>query len=322
MNSTADAEDRPRERQVSTPSDNPSSAWNALKHGLRSAAVLLPDDDGQEFQHLRRDLFETYRPRTGDEAACVEAMAAHHSRVARCRRWQAVYDAQTDALLTGDPNRLAGHICETDSHVWIHKSMDCVLPESRLDRLLCRSRDKLLLLQKLRRNHLIAGAMEPAPIFWPDESLPSGGVSSPLGEARAQFGDPQCESGGPGPRSRDFQTVGADRDPPQHEVGTYANAPVGEGVGKNGPSPSADGEIKKYDERTATPASPSIPKGFGGVTSPSLARGTGRVSGQEESRAAEGAAWAWPHRGDAGLSSIPPASVQLGETEPPPRGLP
>jgi hypothetical protein len=258
MNSTADAEDRPRERQVSTPSDNPSSAWNALKHGLRSAAVLLPDDDGQEFQHLRRDLFETYRPRTGDEAACVEAMAAHHWRVARCRRWQAVYDAQTDALLTGDPNRLAGHICETDSHVWIHKSMDCVLQESRLDRMLCRARDKLLLLQKLRRNNLIAGAMEPEPIFWPEEPLRSGRMGHPPAGTGAQFGTPHDERPTPEWKSGNCESVGADRDPPPREPSLVARAPQVRGLGGSarGPGPSTnlsqDGAIGNSDERAAS----------------------------------------------------------------------
>jgi hypothetical protein len=127
---------------------------------LRSAAILLPDDDGPEFQRLQRDLFQTYRPRTRDEAECVESMAAHQWRMARCRRWQAAFDAQTEALHTGMPNALPGHICEQDPHRWMHKSMDCVLQESRLDRLQCRARDKLLLLQKLRRNNLIAGARE------------------------------------------------------------------------------------------------------------------------------------------------------------------
>jgi hypothetical protein len=98
--------------------------------------------------------------------------------MARCRRWQAAYDAQTNALLFGQPNRVAGHICEPDPHRWMHKSMDCTLQESRLDRLLCRARDKLLLLQKLRRNNLIAGAVETELIFWPTDSPPSHAVST------------------------------------------------------------------------------------------------------------------------------------------------
>jgi hypothetical protein len=200
------------------------SSQNALKHGLRSAAILLPDDDAEAFDRLRRDLFHTYRPRTGDEAACVEAMASGQWRMARCRRWQAVYDAQTNALLTGDPNRLAGHICEPDSHRWIHKSMDCVLQESRLDRLMCRARDKLLLLQKERRNNLIAGAVDPEPIFWPSESPTDEAVRPP-------------EAGGCGGNS------GAVRQPEAGGCGGNSEPPVPA-------SASQDGPIGKDDERT------------------------------------------------------------------------
>jgi hypothetical protein len=193
---------------------------NALKHGLRSAAILLPDDDGQEFERLRRDLFLTYRPRTGDEAACVEAMAGHHWRIARCRRWQAVYDAQTDALLTGDPHGLAGHVCESDPRRWMHKSMDCTLQESRLDRLMCRTRDKLLLLQKLRRSNQIAGAVDPEPDWLAPENPMHG----------------EAGTGG-------HPAIGQNRPP---AAGSRTKPPLPE-------SCSSDGEIPISDERTVTP---------------------------------------------------------------------
>jgi hypothetical protein len=136
---------------------------NALKHGLRSAAILLPGDDGEQFERLRRELFRTYGPRTGDEAACVESMAGYQWRIARCRRWQAACDARLDTLLQCGPGGTAAHICESDPHPWMHCVMDCTLHESRLDRLMHRALEKLLLLQKLRRNNLVAGAVESAP---------------------------------------------------------------------------------------------------------------------------------------------------------------
>ncbi len=231
---------------------------SALKHGLRSAASLLPGDDPQEFDELRRDLFETYRPRTRDEAACVEAMAGQHWRMARCRRWQAVFDAQTDALLMDNPRVPAGHNCARDPHRWMHKSMDCVLQESRLDRLMCRARDKLLLLQKLRRNNLIAGAVEREPDCWPEDTLLTGKVGHPQAETGAQFGSPhdgRCE---PELRSRDFQSVGADRDPPLREPSLAARAPQVRVLGgsASGPGPSTnlsqDGAIGNSDERAAS----------------------------------------------------------------------
>ena len=36
--------------------------FGSLQHGLRSAAILLPDDDAEAFQHLRRDLFAVRLP--------------------------------------------------------------------------------------------------------------------------------------------------------------------------------------------------------------------------------------------------------------------
>ena len=230
---TATAQDRPHTIQTYSETDKRLSSGNALKHGLRSAAILLPDDDPAEFSRLRQDLFHTYRPRTVDEAACVEAMASQQWRIARCRRWQAVYDALHDALLTGDPNGLAGHICETDPHRWMHKAMDCTLQESRLDRLLCRTRDKLLLLQKLRRNNLIAGAVEREPICWPAASPADLEVSPP--QDRGWEGNPPAR-----PRAADG-FGGSDAGP---------TAPA---------SPSSDGEMGKSGERNARPL-PGAPR--------------------------------------------------------------
>lgn len=132
---------------------------NALKHGMRSSAILLPGDDAAEFRARRRELFHTYQPGTRDEADCVENMAGYKWRMARCRRMQATYDAALDGLLSGAP---AGHICEPDPHRWQHRSMDCVLEESRLNRLLTRDRATLFELQRMRRNRLIDGALTQA----------------------------------------------------------------------------------------------------------------------------------------------------------------
>ncbi len=205
---------------------------NALKHGLRSAAILLPGDDEMEFFRLRRDLFQTYRPRTPDEAQCVEAMAGHHWRMARYRRWQAVYDAQTDALLTGDPSGLAGHICEPDPHRWMHKSMDCTLQEGRLDRLLGRAREKLLLLQKLRRNNLILDAVEMSATPWSFQPPAEHAVSPREGAGHGGNGD---------------------------EVLPIAGEQGGEPVPA---TPSPDGEKDNSSERTLQPEREGLGQGL------------------------------------------------------------
>jgi hypothetical protein len=130
--------------------------WNALKHGLRSAAVLLPGDDVAEFQALRHDLFHTYQPCTRDEADCVESMTGYKWRIAHCQRVQAAFRMALDGLVLGGP---AGHICEPDPHRWQHRSMDCTLEEQRLHKLLTKDRSTLFELQRMRRNRLIDGAI-------------------------------------------------------------------------------------------------------------------------------------------------------------------
>jgi hypothetical protein len=130
--------------------------WNAVKHGLRSAAILLPGDDVAEFQALRCDLFHTYQPCTRDEADCVEGMAGYKWRIARCQRRQAGYEVALDAVIAGSPT---GHICEPDPHRWQHRSMDCLLEEQRLHKLMTKDRATLFELQRMRRNRLIDGAI-------------------------------------------------------------------------------------------------------------------------------------------------------------------
>ena len=127
---------------------------NALKHGLRSEAILLPGDDGSEFRRRRLALFHTYLPQTEDEAECVETMAEMRWRLQRCRHVQAAYDAQVLALATD----AAGRLSEPDGHQRLHSSMDCTVHQQRIDRMLCRARAKLVELQKLRRLGLVAWA--------------------------------------------------------------------------------------------------------------------------------------------------------------------
>ncbi len=134
--------------------------YNALKHGLRSASVLLPGDDAEVFQRMRDELHDLYRPRTDNEARCVDAMAGHEWCMERCRRWRQIYHGKLDALLRGEPDSAGGVHCERDPHRWHHSAMDCALEEGRLGRLQERERRKLAELQKLRRQRLLEGLEE------------------------------------------------------------------------------------------------------------------------------------------------------------------
>jgi hypothetical protein len=113
---------------------------------------------------LRRELFHTYQPRTRDEADCVDGVAGYKWRIARCQRRQAVYEAHLDAVLAGNTDGSpVGHVCEPDPHRWQHRSMDCVLEEQRLHKLMTKDRATLFELQRMRRNRLIDGAIAVTP---------------------------------------------------------------------------------------------------------------------------------------------------------------
>jgi hypothetical protein len=223
MNSLNEGQVRSQKQRLSMQSTQ-SQSWppsqNALKHGLRSDAILLPGDDGAEFGRLRHELFATYQPRTRDEAQCVETLAKCQWRTARYQRWQTVFDAQLDALLVGGPG---AHVCEPDPHRWLHRSVDCLLQEGRLDRLMTRAREKLFLLQKLRRKNLVVGAIE-TPATWQSFETPQ----PPAAEATAALGaEPE------GVRCR----------PPAPDAAAAPRAAT----------PSSDDPSGKYSERIAQP---------------------------------------------------------------------
>jgi hypothetical protein len=130
---------------------------NALKHGLRSQAVLLPGDDAAEFAELRRSLFAMYRPLTPVEDRCVERIAACEWRMGRWQRWETGLNAKLDALLTEGPDGTAAQHANPDTHHWQHRSTDCTLQERRLEKSMLATERRLLALQSMRRNRLIAG---------------------------------------------------------------------------------------------------------------------------------------------------------------------
>jgi hypothetical protein len=207
---------------------------NALKHGLRSSAILLPGDDAAEFHALRRELFHTYQPCTVDEADCVEGMAGYKWRIARCRRRQAGYEAALETVIAGSPG---GHLCEPDPHRWQHRSMDCVLEEQRLHRLMTRDRATLFELQRMRRNRLIDGAIAVVRSYrmflgedTPDER---GTIADPvLAEAPAT-------------------SAGRLREAPETSPGRLPEAPA---------TPSNDGQNGEFRERTLSTGLAGVPR--------------------------------------------------------------
>jgi len=140
--------------QTKIPSAAPRAArrgpyLNALKHGLRSGSVLVPDDNVAEFRKLRHRLFHLHRPRTIEEAQCVETIAASLWRMARCRREGSLFKHHLGAVVSGDPDA-TGNLWSPDPHRIHHRATDCGLEEVRLEKSMHRARQTLEVLQKQR----------------------------------------------------------------------------------------------------------------------------------------------------------------------------
>jgi hypothetical protein len=80
------------------------SSMNALKTGLFSKQLLLPDDDDDEFNRLRADLHEEWRPVGRSEKNLVERLVALFWRQRR------IYRAESGlfAMFRQCPERLGG----------------------------------------------------------------------------------------------------------------------------------------------------------------------------------------------------------------------
>jgi hypothetical protein len=82
-----------------------ASSMNAMSHGLTSGKVVLPGEDSDQFQLLRRSLLEEHQPATPTETLLVEEMVQARWRLDRVRRRQdqafesATLDASLLALL-------------------------------------------------------------------------------------------------------------------------------------------------------------------------------------------------------------------------------
>jgi hypothetical protein len=129
--------------------------FNALKHGGYAEAILLPGDDAAAVRRERRALFHNYRPQTQDEADLVEAMAEHRWVARRFRPLQAWFDGQAVTPETDG----AGRVCEPIAHQRLHSGMDVTVQRQRVENLWHRARARLVLMQKLRWQGLIEGAV-------------------------------------------------------------------------------------------------------------------------------------------------------------------
>ena len=68
-----------------TPEGKAASARNNLKHGFRSATVLLPGDDPAEYEDLLTELSEYFNPADLNETRLIREMADAEWRLRRVR---------------------------------------------------------------------------------------------------------------------------------------------------------------------------------------------------------------------------------------------
>ena len=94
-----------------------TSSQNALKHGLASGTLLLPDEDPAEFEALHQSLITDHAPVNATETLLVYDMAKHHWLMDRAIR------LQVEAFTTNDMNKLAVLLrYQNANHRAFHKS--------------------------------------------------------------------------------------------------------------------------------------------------------------------------------------------------------
>jgi hypothetical protein len=104
---------------------------NAIKHGLRSRKVLLPDEDPNEYAELYAGLIAEWQPETTTEADLVERMAIAKWKAIRCEEIESHNPAM---IMLADP-----------------QAFTCLVQhQERLDRAYDRALTKLMQLKKFR----------------------------------------------------------------------------------------------------------------------------------------------------------------------------
>jgi hypothetical protein len=143
---------------------------------LDGGTPVLPGEDPAEFRELLQDLYAVHRPRTRNEARCVDAVADYEWCLQRSRQMRRHYHAKLITLHAGTPDAEGGVHCERDPHRWHHSAMDCSLEANRLCRLQEQELRKLAQLKKQRLRNLAADAAEAAgdaEVIVPRHTLPT-----------------------------------------------------------------------------------------------------------------------------------------------------
>jgi hypothetical protein len=131
---------------------------NALRHGMFSQQVVLPGEDVEEFNQLRRDSIRKFNPRDGVELRLVEQIVAALWKLERLQGVELrLYKAKTEALNQQATAPITSEIKRSEAYVaWAHETIkDGDTPEIRQHLAGCQ--------QQLDRQQKQLAAVQPVP---------------------------------------------------------------------------------------------------------------------------------------------------------------
>lgn len=82
---------------MATPSPKPTdnSRYNATRHGLTGARIVLPSESAEEYDQLRQSLIEEFDPASEEEAMLVERIAQNWWKLQRAERCEADFMSES-----------------------------------------------------------------------------------------------------------------------------------------------------------------------------------------------------------------------------------
>ena len=143
-----------------TPEGKAAVSMNSLRHGLRARTVVLPGEDGQEFQQLCDDLEVEWHPQSRTEQFYVEQMAVS--------QWKLIRLEVGEVNIFKNPDSAKNQVPLLD-RFW--------QAQCRLERSYARGQHELERLQNSRRDQ-VHQPEETMPAPQPPEAAPSPAVAA------------------------------------------------------------------------------------------------------------------------------------------------
>ena len=153
-----------------TPEGKAASCRNALRHGLRSRAVVLPDENREEYDQLCNDLEAEWQPQSRTEQFYVEQMAVSQWKLTRMEASELSLLRQADY----------GKVTVQDQIPLLDRIQQC---QHRLERSYNRAQRELERLQDSRRHPVHPPEGEAATLPQPTADVPADREPAPAPKA-------------------------------------------------------------------------------------------------------------------------------------------